>query len=658
MISGNQVIGNWVGFRGDGSYNASYRSGMNFSSADNDQGINVYDGSDNNIVDSNYVASVYDGIQVMSPNATGNIVRNNIIGVSPLGEPAPLTGWGMKIRWSAQHDTFQANSIRNAALGGFGLVNTNNTGGAQGAAYNIRLTQNIVSDTNGPAIGLYGNANDNNHLSPPVITSAGTAAVTGTAQVGATVELYRASRPVAQTGLPIAYLGSTTTGQNGHWTILATQNLGDLVTVLQILPDDNTSQLSPNVAVSSAPANHPPVFNADLGDRTDAEHDAVSFSAAATDQDGDTLTYSATGLPTGISINPASGLVSGTLSYSSAGSNPVVISVTDGNAVVTDSFTWNVNNTNRPPVATVALSPTKPDTGATVTATATKSDPDGDAVGLTYTWKVNGTTVRTFSSASALTDTLDLSVAGNGDLGDVIRVEVTPNDGATDGATVSDQVTVTDPGIYASDGFSRTVSTGWGTAAAGGAYTIQGTTADYSVNGSAGTINVAPAMNRSAILNGVSQADVDLSFRFAVNKLSVGGQEYVYGVVRRVSSTTEYRTKARVAPSGAVYVQATAVVGGVETSIGSETLVTGLTAAPGNFLWMRAQVSGASPTTIKIRVWADGTAEPSTWQVTGTDSASALQVAGAIGVRAYVSSTVTNGPILVTFDDLRAAKIQ
>lgn len=659
MISGNQIIGNWVGFRGDGSYNAAYRSGLNFSSADNDQGIHVYDGSDNNIVDSNYVASVYDGIQVMSPNATGNIVRNNIIGVSPLdGRAAPLTGWGMKIRWSAKHDTFQANVIRNAALGGFGLVNTNNTGGAQAVAYNIRLTQNIVSDTSGPAIGLYGDADNNTHLSPPVITVAGTAAVSGTAVVGATVELYRASRAVGQTGLPSAYLGSTVVSQNGHWSIPATLTLGDIVTVLQIRTDDNTSQLAPNVAVGTAPANHAPVFNQNLGDRADAEHAAISFSAAATDQDGDTLAYSATGLPSGISINPTSGLVSGTLSYTSAGSNAVVISVTDGNATTKDSFTWTVTNTDRPPVATVALTPTKPDTNATVTATATKSDPDGDAVGLTYVWKVNGTTVRTSSSATALTDTLDLSQAGHGDLGDVIRVEVTPNDGTTDGATVADQVTVTDPGIYASDAFSRTVSPGWGTAATGGAYTVQGTTADYGVNGSAGTISVAPAMNRSAVLNGISQADVDLSFRFAVNKLPVGGQAFVYGIVRRVSSTTEYRTKARIAPNGAVYVQATAVVGNVETSIGSETLVTGLTASPGSFLWMRAQVSGASPTTIKIRVWADGTTEPATWQVTSTDSTAALQVAGAIGVRAYVGSAVTNGPIQISIDDLRATKIQ
>ncbi len=48
---------------------------------------------------------------------------------------------------------------------------------------------------------------------------------------------------------------------------------------------------------------------------------------------------------------------------------------------------------------------------------------------LTYVWKVNGTVKQTFTSATALTDTFDLSVAGNGDRGDTVTVSVTPNDG-------------------------------------------------------------------------------------------------------------------------------------------------------------------------------------------------------------------------------------
>ncbi len=41
------------------------------------------------------------------------------------------------------------------------------------------------------------------------------------------------------------------------------------------------------------------------------------------------LTYSATGLPAGLTIDPATGLISGTLSYASAGTHAVTVTVSD-----------------------------------------------------------------------------------------------------------------------------------------------------------------------------------------------------------------------------------------------------------------------------------------------------------------------------------------
>ena len=94
-----------------------------------------------------------------------------------------------------------------------------------------------------------------------------------------------------------------------------------------------------------------------------------------------------------------------------------------------------------PPTAAVTLSSHLLPADAVVTATATASDADGDPVTLTYVWKVNGIVKRTFVS-TALSDTFDLSAAGNCNPGDTITVEVTPNDGFVDGATVSDSATV------------------------------------------------------------------------------------------------------------------------------------------------------------------------------------------------------------------------
>lgn len=274
QINGHRVVGNWVGFRGDGSYDAAFRSGNVFSSSDNGQAINVYDGSNYNIVEGNYIGSVFDGIQVMAPNARGNIVRGNIIGQSPQGQAAPMSGWGVKLRWSTKQHTIEANTIRNATTGGIGLVENN--------VYNIRISRNIVMATNGPAIDLYGAAgpdpNDpgdgdmgaNILLNTPEFTSVTTTRARGTANGGATVELYRASRPVGQYGLPIEFLGSTTAASDGTWSVPVTLASGDVVTALQILPDNNTSELAANVAVAAAPPPPQPgdLLASDLFDRT------------------------------------------------------------------------------------------------------------------------------------------------------------------------------------------------------------------------------------------------------------------------------------------------------------------------------------------------------------------------------------------------------
>ena len=86
--------------------------------------------------------------------------------------------------------------------------------------------------------------------------------------------------------------------------------------------------------------------------RTDAEGDVISLDAGATDPDGDTLTYAASGLPTGLSIDADTGLISGTLGFNAAAGSPYSVSVTvrDGLAVdATDTFAWTVTNTNQDP---------------------------------------------------------------------------------------------------------------------------------------------------------------------------------------------------------------------------------------------------------------------------------------------------------------------
>ncbi|MHB1491644.1 MAG: PKD domain-containing protein, partial [Cellulomonas sp.] len=60
---------------------------------------------------------------------------------------------------------------------------------------------------------------------------------------------------------------------------------------------------------------------------------------------------------------------------------------------------------------------------------------------------------------------------------------------------------------------------------------------------------------------------------------------------------------------------------------------------------------------MRLRVWPDGTVEPTTWQLVATDATAELQDAGVIGVDSTLSGSSTNAPVQVQFDNLRAGPI-
>ena len=118
----------------------------------------------------------------------------------------------------------------------------------------------------------------------------------------------------------------------------------------------------------------------------------------------------------------------------------------NGNKATSAPVTVNVsNNGGNQPTATVSLSSSTPDTDSTLTASAHGSSPINNPVTFEYTWRVNGSVVKVTNFSSSATDSLDLSLPGNGDYGDSITVQVIPNDGSTTGAPARASATVTKP---------------------------------------------------------------------------------------------------------------------------------------------------------------------------------------------------------------------
>jgi hypothetical protein len=82
------------------------------------------------------------------------------------------------------------------------------------------------------------------------------------------------------------------------------------------------------------------------GTRTGTVGTAASLQIQASDSaSGQTLSYSASGLPAGLAINASSGLISGTPTAS--GSNTVTVTVKDTTgAAGTATFAWNISGTS------------------------------------------------------------------------------------------------------------------------------------------------------------------------------------------------------------------------------------------------------------------------------------------------------------------------
>ncbi|MGE3488948.1 MAG: MBG domain-containing protein [Vicinamibacterales bacterium] len=148
------------------------------------------------------------------------------------------------------------------------------------------------------------------------------------------------------------------------------------------------------------PVNQPPVVSGP--NRTNLEGDSVSVQVTGSDPNNDTITYSASGLPPGLSIDEETGAVTGDLSYTSAGTYHVTITVTDdGELTGTGTFVWVVTSQNRPP--TVAAPDRSDAKGSWANVQVTGSDPDGDPIDYSATGLPPGTSMNT---AGKITGTL------------------------------------------------------------------------------------------------------------------------------------------------------------------------------------------------------------------------------------------------------------
>jgi cold shock CspA family protein len=143
-----------------------------------------------------------------------------------------------------------------------------------------------------------------------------------------------------------------------------------------------------NVQVAFS-TNASPTITTSLPDRSDTEADTVSFAVAATDSDDDDLSFSATGLPPGISIDSDSGLVAGKIGYTAAAASPytTVVRVSDGQGGEdAETFAWSIDDLNRPPtILAIANATANEEAALQVAVVADDPDLPGDSLNYSLT---------------------------------------------------------------------------------------------------------------------------------------------------------------------------------------------------------------------------------------------------------------------------------
>lgn len=281
--------------------------------------------------------------------------------------------------------------------------------------------------------------------------------------------------------------------------------------------------------------------------------------------------------------------------------------------------------------------------GLTVSVDASESsDPDGTLA--RYAWDFGDgasgdgmQATHTFTGAGTYPVTLTVTDDGGATSQIVSGVSVAP---------------VETGGALALDGFDREVASGLGDAELGGAWSLAGAAANFSVSQGAARMQVPRAgSGLNAFLPAGTGIDTESSTSVSLDKIPTGGGAQLSLVGRRVDDRNDYRAVAKIAASGAVTLDLTRTSEGSNTQLASQ-FIRGLNLAPSEQLHLKlsAVSTGDGGTMLKAKAWKEGTAEPADWQVSTVDTTPSLQAAGASGLLVYISGSAGNVPVTISWD--------
>ncbi|NJS13815.1 MAG: tandem-95 repeat protein [Sphingopyxis sp.] len=297
--------------------------------------------------------------------------------------------------------------------------------------------------------------------------------------------------------------GTVTIGAGGVLTYTPNANFNGTDTITYSISDGNGGTATATVTVTVGAVNDAPV-STPIAAQNNADNATVSVPVGGnfSDVDNATLTFNAVGLPLGLSIDPATGLISGTIDRNASQPNGGVYSVTvtatdAGGLTSSQTFNWTV--TNPPPVAANDVATTNEDSAVAIPVLANDSDPDTDPLTVTTASAGNGTV--TIGAGGVLTYTPNADFNGT----DTITYTISDGNGGTSTATVTVTVApVNDPPVALNDATSTNEDT---------PVTIAVLANDSDVDGNPLTVTAASSPNGTAVIN----ADGTVTFTPAAN---------------------------------------------------------------------------------------------------------------------------------------------
>lgn len=193
------------------------------------------------------------------------------------------------------------------------------------------------------------------------------------------------------------------------------------------------------------------------------------------------------------------------------------------------------------------------------------------------------------------------------------------------------------------DVFDRVRASGWGTATDDVHNWFHSSTSTWTANGSVGQQNAAASnVAAYAVLGGANGYDIETLWSCSIPVVTTGGPMANACLVRYADTSNVYRVFTEFHPAGVLKIAIAETIDGSFDYIATHTLATTYTA--GQIVWTRCQADGP---TIRVRVWLDGSPEPSTWDVS-TDEATGVTSGTGVGLYIWRQSSNTNVGAIVT----------